>query len=303
MNASQPVNKIIPSLWFDHTAREAVDFYLDVFPDSAETHVEYYPTEGLPDFQAEFAGKPVEISFRIGNLEFSAINAGPEFTKGWAISFLLNFDPSADSAAQEHLDAVWTRLTEGGTVLMDLGPQPWSSRYGHVQDRFGVTWQLMLTHPEGDPRPFVIPQVTFPHGEASAKAAMDYWVSMFPDAQLGDVMEYPDSDASQTPGAVMFAEFQLAGQWFSAMDSWNPSDSGEHFNEAVSFIVNCDDQAEIDHFWDALSAVPEAEACGWCKDRFAMSWQITPRNINELLAKPGAYQKMLGMKKLVIADF
>lgn len=56
----------------------------------------------------------------------------------------------------------------------------------------------------------------------------------------------------------------------------------------MSFIVNCDDQAEIDHFWDALSAVPEAEACGWCKDRFAMSWQITPRNINELLAKPGA---------------
>ncbi len=303
MDATQTSQKVVPSLWFDHVAREAVDFYLTVFPDSAETHVSRYPEQGLPEFQQEFAGQPVEIRFRIANLEFNAINAGPEFTKGTAISFLLNFDPASDPHAAEHLDDTWVHLADGGEVFTDLGPQPWSARYGSVRDRFGVTWQLMLPDPKGDPRPFVVPQITFPHTAATARTAMDYWTSVFPDAHVGAVMGYPDSDTSQVPGAVMFAEFQLAGQWFSAMDSWDAPSNYAPFNEGVSFIVNCADQSEIDHFWDALSSVPEAEQCGWCKDRFDMSWQVVPDNMDDLMTKPDAYRKMVAMKKIVIADF
>jgi predicted 3-demethylubiquinone-9 3-methyltransferase (glyoxalase superfamily) len=99
----------------------------------------------------------------------------------------------------------------------------------------------------------------------------------------------------------MIGEFRIGEQWFSFMDSNVRHEFG--FTPGVSLEIRCADQAEIDHFWDALSAVPEAEQCGWLVDRYGVSWQVVPESIGELLAKPGAYQRMLEMKKLVIADF
>ncbi|MCT2976680.1 VOC family protein [Propionibacterium freudenreichii] len=293
---------IIPSLWFDHVARGAVDFYLDVFPDARQTHIAHYPAEGLPDFQQEFAGEVLEIGFSIDGFEFSAINAGPEFAINPSISFMLNFDPSTMPDARDRLDALWARLIDGGSALMDLDSYDWSARYGWLQDRFGVNWQLMLTDPAGEPRPFVIPQFMFPYRSARAHEALQYWTSVFPDARQGTVVGY-QPDQGQPDGTILFSDFQLAGQWFSAMDSGAQLPEGFDLNEAVSLTVQCADQAEIDHFWQALSAVPEAEQCGWCKDRFGVSWQVVPAAMEELMARPGAYQKMLAMKKLVIADF
>jgi predicted 3-demethylubiquinone-9 3-methyltransferase (glyoxalase superfamily) len=79
----------------------------------------------------------------------------------------------------------------------------------------------------------------------------------------------------------MFADFMLEGQWFAATDS-----AHEHkfaFNEAISFLVHCDTQEEIDYYWEKLSAVPEAEQCGWLKDKFGVSWQISPRLLDEMM--------------------
>lgn len=150
--------KITPNLWFDGNAREAVDYYVSIFPESSIVLTEYYPKsaeEGLADFQLNLAGKELSVEFELGNQRFVAINAGPEFK----------------------------------------------------------------------------------------------------------------------------------------------------FNEAVSFSVDCKDQAEIDYLWEKLSSVPEAEQCGWCKDKYGLSWQIVPENMGELMKRPGAYAKMMQMKKLVIADF
>ena len=99
----------------------------------------------------------------------------------------------------------------------------------------------------------------------------------------------------------MFADFMLEGQWFAAMDSGVEQNCT--FNEAISLAVTCRDQAEIDYFWKKLSSVPEAEICGWCKDKHGLSWQIIPENMGELMKKPGAYAKLMQMKKLVMADF
>ncbi len=74
-------------------------------------------------------------------------------------------------------------------------------------------------------------------------------------------------------------------------------------SEAVSFQVDCEDQAEIDYYWEKLSKVPESEQCGWCKDQFGLSWQIVPKNMTELMQRPDAFAKLMEMKKLVIADF
>jgi predicted 3-demethylubiquinone-9 3-methyltransferase (glyoxalase superfamily) len=75
------------------------------------------------------------------------------------------------------------------------------------------------------------------------------------------------------------------------------------FNESISLSISCKDQEEIDYFWQKLSTVPESEQCGWCKDQFGVSWQVVPENTEELLKKPGAFENMMKMKKLVIADF
>ncbi len=151
------MQKIVPNLWFDGNAKEAVDFYVSVFPNSKITNTSYYPKsvdEGLADFQLNLAGEVLTVEFMLGDLSFVAINAGPNFK----------------------------------------------------------------------------------------------------------------------------------------------------FTEAVSFAIACKDQTEIDYFWGKLSSVPEAEQCGWCKDKYGLSWQVVPENAEELMKRPGAFANIMQMKKFVIAD-
>jgi predicted 3-demethylubiquinone-9 3-methyltransferase (glyoxalase superfamily) len=297
--------KITPNLWFDGNAKEAVNFYVAAFPDSKVTSTAYYPSsaeEGLADFQQNLAGKELTIEFELGKQPFTAINAGPEFKFSQSVSFMVNFDPSRDKQAREHLDELWGKLIDGGEALMPLDKYPYSERYGWVKDRYGLTWQLILTKPEGEPRPFIIPSLMFSQENTNhAEEAINFYISVFKDAKPGTMARYPEDTGPAKAGSLMFADFMLAGQWFTAMDSGIEQDST--FNEAISFAVTCKDQAEIDYFWEKLSHVPESEQCGWCKDKYGLSWQIVPENMEELMKKPGAFAKLMQMKKLVISDF
>jgi predicted 3-demethylubiquinone-9 3-methyltransferase (glyoxalase superfamily) len=296
--------KITPNLWFDG-AKEAVDFYLSAFPNGNIISTIYYPKtaeEGLADFQLEFAGKELSIDFEIGGLKFTAINGGPDFKFNPSVSFMVNFDPSRDEQAREHLDELWEKLADGGKVLMPLDEYPYSKHYGWIQDRYGLTWQLILTDPEGEPRPFIIPALMF-SGENTNRAeeAVNYYVSLFKNAKMGTLARYAEATGPAKQGSLMFADFTLDGQWFAAMDSGE--EQSFTFNEAVSFMVSCKDQAEIDYFWEKLSTVSESEQCGWCKDEYGLSWQIIPENMEELMKKPDAFVKLMQMKKIVIDDF
>lgn len=297
--------KIIPNLWFDG-AKEAVDFYVAAFPDSKIISTAYYPNsveEGLQEFQKDFAGKELSIEFQLGGLRFTAINTGPLFAFNPSISFMVNFDPSRDARAREHLDELWQKLAEGGEVLMPLDEYPFSKHYGWVKDKYGLTWQLILTDPTGQPRPFIIPSLLFSGKRVNqAEEAMKYYLSVFKDAKMGEaVARYPEQTGPANAGSIMFADIMLEGQWFAMMDSGATSDFT--FNEAVSLFIGCKDQAEIDYYWDKLSAVPESEQCGWCVDKFGVSWQINPANIEELMKRPGAFTKLMNMKKIVIDEF
>ncbi len=296
--------KITPNLWFDGI-KEPVDFYVSIFPDAKTHSTFYYPKtkeEGLADFQLDMAGKELTIDFELSGLRFTAINGGPIFKPNQSISFMVNFDPSRDDKAREHLDELWEKLSDGGKVLMPLDEYPYSKRYGWVQDRYGISWQLILTNPDGEPRPFIIPALMF-SGDVTnhAEEAMNFYVSIFKDAEVGTVARYDRQAGPAKPEALMFADFTLEGQWFAAMDSG--VEQPATFNEAVSLSVACKDQAEIDYFWEKLSTVKEAEQCGWCKDAWGVSWQIVPANIEELLKRPDGYVNMMQMKKLVINDF
>jgi predicted 3-demethylubiquinone-9 3-methyltransferase (glyoxalase superfamily) len=289
---------IVPHLWFDKEAKEAAEFYTKAFADGKITNVR--TITGTPSGDCDI------VSFSIMGHDFMGISAGPFFTKNPSISFFVNFDPSQNEKAREEQDALWGKLIEGGKILMPLQEYPFSKYYGWVEDRFGVSWQLIFTNPEGEPRPRIAPSLLFTGSVAGkAEEASDYYMSVFKDSKRGTVARYPKGMEPDKEGTMMFTDFQLLGQWFAAMDSAHPHAFA--FNEGISFIVTCDTQEEIDHYWEKLSKVKEAEQCGWCKDAYGVSWQITPRIMNEMMST-GTKEQMervtqafLQMKKFDIA--
>lgn len=270
------MQKIIPHLWFDTQAKEASEFYVSLFPDSEVTSVQ--TLSGTPSGDCDL------VSFRLWGHSFMAISAGPYFALNPSISFMVNFDPAQDADAATRIDAVWEKLAEGGKVLMPIGAYPFSKRYGWVQDKYGLSWQLILTNPEGEVRPHIVPSLLFV-GDNCGKAeeATDFYLSVFKDAKRGTIARYPAGMDPDKEGSIMFTDYMLAGQWFAAMDSGQKHEFA--FNEAVSLLVNCDTQEEIDYYWEKLSAVPEAEQCGWLKDKYGVSWQISPSSLNEYMSK------------------
>lgn len=135
--------------------------------------------------------------------------------------------------------------------------------------------------------------------DTEAEDGANYYVSVFKDSKINHISRYPDSGQEVTgkpAGSVMTVNFEIAGQQFTALNG-GPLFK---FNESISFVVSCKDQEEIDYYWDKLSAHPEAEQCGWVKDKFGVSWQIIPVNMGELIKTPQAMQAMLKMKKIDI---
>jgi predicted 3-demethylubiquinone-9 3-methyltransferase (glyoxalase superfamily) len=299
------MQKIIPHLWFDKEAKEAAEFYTSLFPESKVTHASLLRNTPSGDCDV--------VSFQLWNQKFMAISAGPLFKFNPSISFIVNFDPllfgsSSDpgKAAREKIDIVWNQLAEGGTALMEIGEYPFSKRYGWIKDKYGVSWQLMLTDPAGEPRPPIIPSLLFVKSKCGkAEEAMNFYLSVFKNAKAGALHRYPKGMEPDKEGTVMFADFMLENGWFAAMDS-----AHEHnfdFNEAISFLVSCTDQAEIDYYWQKLSAIPEAEQCGWLKDKYGVSWQISSAIMEEMMSKGSQEQidrltkAFMPMKKLNIA--
>lgn len=142
--------------------------------------------------------------------------------------------------------------------------------------------------------------------DGNAKEAVDFYVSIFPESKVVSTAYYPKSaeeglaDFQQNlAGKELTIDFELSGQRFTAINA-GPEFK---FTEAISFVISCKDQEEIDYFWSKLSAVPEAEQCGWCKDRYGLSWQVVPEHMGELMQRPGAFAHMMAMKKLVITGF
>lgn len=268
------IQKIVPNLWFDREALDAARFYTSIFPEGRITSaVTLHDTP---------SGDTDVVSFELSGYSFMAINGGPLFTINPSISFFLNFDPSKDSDAKEKLDRMWNLLSEGGTVLMPLGEYPFSPHYGWVKDRYGVSWQLILTDPAGEVRPFIIPALLFTgKGAGKAEEAVNWYQSTFNNSKWGALERYPEGMEHDRVGSVMFSDFMLEGQWFVAMDSAYLH--AFQFNEAVSLMVNCDTQEEVDRLWEILSFDPEAAQCGWLKDRYGLSWQIVPSIMDELM--------------------
>ena len=299
------MTSISPCLWFDDQAEAAAACYTDLFPDASITGTARYP-EHVENPSGKPPGSVMTVAFEVAGVPFTALNGGPTIAPNPSISFMLHFDPGRDPEAREHLEATWEALSAGGSPLMPLDEYPFSDLYGWVEDRFGVSWQLILSDPEGEDRPFLVPSLLFVGDVAGrAEEAMDWYTTVFEDARRGATARYPPGMAPEREGTLMFADFTLAGQWFACMDS-----AQEHefaFGEGISLAVRCADQDEADHYWEALAADGgEAGQCGWLEDRFGVSWQVVPERVDELLAAGDAgaeraFEAMLGQQKLDLA--
>src|SRR3989344_3061573 len=299
------MQKIIPHLWFDKEAKEASAFYVSVFSSLDFTPFDFAQGKSKINNTTTIKDTPSGdcdiVSFDLWGNSFMAISAGPLFKINPAISFSLNLE------TKEEVQALWDKLAPGAQVLMALDKYPFSDFYGWLNDKYGVSWQLIALGDKALGRPKITPALMFTQERAGkAEEAINFYTSVFRNSKIGGIFRYTASQEPDKEGTIAHSTFFLDGQEFMAFDSAQRHNFS--FNEATSLIVNCKDQAEIDYYWEKLSAVPEAEQCGWLKDKYGVSWQIVPEAMNEIMSKgtleqiDRVTQAFLKMKKFIIAD-
>lgn len=270
--------QIYPCLWFDGKAKEAADFYCSVFNHSKI-----------------IADTPQVVTFESAGQKFMCLNGGPDFTINPSVSFFVVYENEAE------LESAWKQLSEGGSALMPLDKYEWSEKYGWVQDRYGVNWQLALGKLEEVGQQFS-PTLLFTgdqHGKA--EQAVHFYTSVFKPASIDGILKY-SSDEGDVEGTVKHAQFRLGNNVLMAMDSSLPH--AFSFNEAISFVVECNTQEEIDYYWHKLTEGGQEGMCGWLKDPFGVSWQIVPAVLGKLMSEPEkaarVMQAFMQMKKFDI---
>lgn len=270
---------LYPCIWFDVNAKEVATCYAGIFKNASIKQ-----------------DTPMVVMFEICGKKFMGLNGGPMFKVNPSISFFVN------CSSIDETNEVWDKLIEGGSAMIAIDKQPWSERYGWLKDKFGVTWQIMVNTEKGAEQT-VCPSLLFTKNQfGHAEEAVNLYTSIFKNSNIGVLMHYPDGDPNA--GKVMFSEFKLGGNTIIAMDG--PGDHKYTFNEGVSLVVNCDNQEEIDYFWNKLIADGGEEfQCGWLKDKFGVSWQIVPAMLGKLMSGPNAQnvmQAFMKMKKFIVAD-
>lgn len=250
-------NKLYPCIWLDKNGKEAAGYYKSIFPD---THI----TEDNALVQM----------LSINGQNLMLLSAGPHFKPNASISFLIA------NENEEETVRLFNELSADGIVLMPLDSYPFSTKYGWVRDKFGVTWQL-YTGEKGNTDQYFVPTLMYVNQQnGRAKEAIELYTSIFPGSQTEGVMEYDGKE--DTKGNVQHAQFQIDHFTMACMDS-----SLKHqfdFDEGISLVVITADQQETDYYWDNLVKDGGKESmCGWLKDKFGVSWQIVPQKLMILM--------------------
>ncbi|MEJ1239248.1 VOC family protein [Chryseolinea sp. T2] len=261
-------------LWFDHQAEEAANFYTSVFPNSKVDDILYYGKEGF-EIHGGKEGTVMLSEFTLCGEKFVAINGGPLFKFNPSLSFFVVFETIQET------DNVWSTLLDGGNVLMPYQKYDFSEKYGWLVDKFGLSWQISFGK-ISDVGQQLTPSLLFVGKQAGrAEDAIALYTSIFRNSKVDGIMKHP-SGGSEPEGNVAHAQFGLSGQKFMIMESTNAGHKFE-FNEAVSIIINCDTQEEIDYYWNKFTAEGQESNCGWLKDKFGVSWQVDSTELTRML--------------------
>lgn len=266
-------NTIHPCIWFDGNAKEAAAFYCAVFGNAAIT-----------------TDTALVVNFEIWGNKFMGLNGGPMFSINPSISLFVH------CKSNEQTNKIYQALAEGGQPLMAIGKYDWSECYGWIKDKFGLTWQLMTGTEER-----ICPSLLFTGNNfGRAEEAMKFYSSVFDHSSITNLQHYPEG--SPFAGKVLFSESTLNSYNLIAMDG--PGEHAFAFNEAVSLVVTCNTQEEIDYYWTRLTEGGAESQCGWLKDRFGISWQIVPAILGQLMTDPEraprVMQAFMKMKKFDI---
>jgi predicted 3-demethylubiquinone-9 3-methyltransferase (glyoxalase superfamily) len=272
------MNSIYPCLWFDGQARAAADFYCSIFKNSKVT-----------------SDNKLVVNFELNGKKIMGLNGGPHFKLNQSISFFVS------CKSENETNEIWNKLFEGGKAMMPIDKYPWSDRYGWLQDKLGLTWQISLTSKD-DRKHQITPAFLFTGKNfGQAEKAINLYCAVFKNSSITTLSHYPDKDHG--PGKIIYSEFRLLDNDFIAMDG--PGNHPFTFNEALSLVVDCKTQDEIDYYWNKLTSDGGKESqCGWLADKFAVSWQIVPENIGKLVGdlqkSPEVMNAILKMKKIDI---
>jgi predicted 3-demethylubiquinone-9 3-methyltransferase (glyoxalase superfamily) len=273
-------NNIHPCLWFDGNAKAAADLYCSLFLNSKIT-----------------VDTAMVVNFELAGQKFMGLNGGPMFKPNASISFTVICE------TDDETNELWKHLSADGMIMMPLDKYEWSERYGFLQDRFGVCWQIMKGK-YSDVNQKITPTLLFVGNSfGQAEKAVKFYTEVFSQSSIDGILLYT-KDEGEAAGTVKHSQFILDKKVFMAMDG-----AGNHsfaFNEAISFVVDCETQEEIDYYWNKLTADGGQESqCGWLKDKFGVSWQIVPAVLGKLMTDPERSQRVMlafmKMKKFDIA--
>ncbi len=267
--------KIYPCLWFDGQAKNAAEYYCSIFTGSKIV-----------------SENPMVVIFELFGNKIMALNGGPNFKLNASISMFFKTDSEAEC------DLIWNKLITDGAALIPYNQYPWAAKYGWLKDKYGLTWQIMLSEETS-----LMPSLLFSETNlGNAKPAIEFYSKIFENSAILKLNSYDQN----TPfaGNINYSETSLNNYKIVAMDG--PGAEYHRFNEAFSFVINCENQNEIDFYWDNLIINGGKESnCGWCCDKFGVWWQVIPAILGKLMANPNkskaVMEAFLKMKKFDIA--
>lgn len=263
------MQKIIPFLWFEKNMKEVTDFYVSVFP---ETKV-----KGGGELENTPSGTVQMATIEILGTVFNFMTAGPYLPFNPTVSFIVSCD------SQEEVDQLWEKLSNSGKILMELSSYPFAEKYGWVQDKYGVSWQIMYSSTMKAPSK-IIPTLMFAGTVCGrAEEAVNFYTLVFNNSKIGYVMNYDGTEPVDDERAkVKHAGIQIENFNISLMDSGKKSPLS--FEQAISFIVNCETQEEVDYYWEKLTDGGKEIQCGWLNDKFGFPWQIVPTAMGQMMS-------------------
>jgi len=259
-------NSIYPCIWYNGKAEEAATLYCKAFQDSEIT-----------------VSTPMVVLFKIKGKQFMGLNGGSAHQPNPSISLFNVCETEAE------IDHAWQLLSDGGQVLMPINAYPWSKKYGWIQDKFGLNWQLSLK--DEMQKSDVFPSLLFVGDQnGKVKAAMDFYTALFKNSSINLVARY-EAGEGDVEGNIKHAQFTLNGFKLAAMES-----SMQHafnFDEGLSLVVNCDTQEEIDYYWLNITEEGIEGRCGWCRDVYGVWWQIVPSMLPALMSNQEKAPKVI----------
>lgn len=270
-------NSMYPCIWFNGNAKEAMQLYCSVFKQSKIV-----------------ADTPMVVNAELHGQLLMGLNGGPQFAPNASISFMVMCE-TADEA-----DTYWNKLAPDGKVLMPMDKYGWSERYGWVEDKFGVSWQIYTGDGNASPQK-IVPTLMFCQAQqGKAEQAVHFYTRLIQPSSIMGILQYPAGDFK---GQVQHSQFTVKEYLLMAMDSGVPQSFT--FTEGISLVIQCDTQEEIDHYWNGFTKDGAESMCGWCKDQYGVSWQIIPGALPKLMSDPARARRVMNeilkMKKLDIA--